>query len=519
MAHEQAFEEEGARSLPPSHRQWQAEERTEPDTAQMAETYDVMTKVNQRLAEHRTQPVRRTVGDATAWAATTLLGFSLLDPSNSFNLYVPPILLAIWLYNLNLHSLDIACAALDLQEFDRRWIGPLFEALSWPNRRIRRIVRLKLLHLLPMLSANEGLYLTERQRGAIYAALERSEPAEFKVAILKALVGFGDSRALPIVEKLATARAWFPSDCRVRREALICLPRLREQALKQAERLPQPRTSLGIAHAGPENTFSLQAERSGPPATSSQEDTGLAKLEAEREKVARPAMRMAFLVANWCVIVPFSLYQTVSCFASHQPLLGLGWTGATVGATQLYRISLSTKRVAMMRKQAQQRDIKAVGLLAEALTWPEQDLQYEAASALTALLPLLKANHASLLSAAQRDCLHQQLTLPNARSQSDLIVAILQAFQQVGDTAAIPYVERLANAGARTPQEQKVVLEAQECLPYLRLCADNNAASHSLLRASSMTDTAAADNLLRPARESPETRPEQLLRPGDIDAQ
>jgi hypothetical protein len=517
MAHEQAFEEQGETRLPSSHRQWQEVAQTEPDIAQMVEMHDVMTAVNQRLAEHRSQPLRRTIGDTVVGAATTMLLFSLLDPTNGFSAAVPPILIAMWLYNRNLHRLDVATAALNLQEFDRRWIGPLFEALSWPNSRIRRIVRLKLLHLLPLLTESDGRCLNQKQRISIYGILEQSHDNELKVAILKALVHFGDAPAVSVVERLANAKARTPAAYRVRREALICLPRLRERVLKQTEELAVRASSRECLPPDIAQTVGSHDDPLQSNPAMAQADSALAKLEAERDKVARPAMRMGFLVANWCIITPFCLFQTVSSFVSHQALLGLTWAGATIGATQLYRISLSTKRVAMMRKQAQQRDIKAVGLLAEALTWPEQDLQYEAASALTVLLPLLKANNASLLSASQRECLHQELTLQNARSQSDLIVAILQAFQQVGDTVAIPHVERLAAAKPRTPQEQKVVLEAQECLPYLRLCAGNNSASHSLLRASTMTDTAAADNLLRPAWENPETRPEQLLRPGNLD--
>ncbi|MCW3055439.1 MAG: hypothetical protein JWN14_4609, partial [Chthonomonadales bacterium] len=475
-----------------------------------------MTAVNQRLTEHRSQPLRRTIGDAFAGSAITLLALNLLDTRNSYNFIIPPILLTIWFYNRNLHALDLANAALNLQEFDHRWIGPLFEALSWPNRRIRKIVRLKLLNLLPMVKEEDSLSISQKHRWAIYAALEHSQDIELKIAILKALVRIGDNEAVPVVERIANARVWTLAGRRVRNEALACLPRLREQALKFQERFPVSTASARPLPLGQDGISSL-TDSQNPTAASVLDAATKATLEAEREKVSRPAMRVAFLVANWGIIVPYTAFQAVTSFADHQPLLGFCWTGLSVLTSQLYRVSLSRRRVSTMRKQAQQRDPKAVGQLAEALSWPDQDLQYEAASALTVLLPMLKANDASLLSAAQRECLHHELTLPNARTQSELMVAILQAFQQVGDNAAIPYVESLAVSKPRTPQEQKVVQEAQECLPYLRLCASNNSASHSLLRASSFTDTA-TDNLLRPSWDNPETRPEQLLRPSDQDA-
>ena len=149
MAHEQAFEEQGEESLPPSHRQWQADERTETDLAQIVEMYEVMKTVNQRLSEHRTQPVRQTVGETTGLECER-------DPphhtprSCEQSLGTPSLLSLAIQPQSTLPRCSPRCV--NLQEFDTRWIGPLFEALSWPNRRIRRIVRLKLLNLLPMLT-------------------------------------------------------------------------------------------------------------------------------------------------------------------------------------------------------------------------------------------------------------------------------------------------------------------------------------------------------------------------------
>ena len=183
MAHEQAFEDRGEANLPPSHREWQDAERSETDIAQMVEMYDVMTAVNQRLTEHRSQPLRRTLGDAFAGCTMTLLALNLLDTRNTYNFVIPPILLTIWFYNRNLHALDLANAALNLQEFDHRWIGPLFEALSWPNRRIRKIVRLKLLNLLPMVTEEHSLSINQKHRWAIYTELEHSQDIELKIGI------------------------------------------------------------------------------------------------------------------------------------------------------------------------------------------------------------------------------------------------------------------------------------------------------------------------------------------------
>ena len=53
------------------------------------------------------------------------------------------------------------------------------------------------------------------------------------VALLEALEKFGDARALPAVQKLATAFVLLPNGKRVQAAARACLPRLRERIQAQ----------------------------------------------------------------------------------------------------------------------------------------------------------------------------------------------------------------------------------------------------------------------------------------------
>src|SRR5205085_7757478 len=91
-----------------------------------------------------------------------------------------------------------------------------------------------------------------------------------------------------------------------------------------------------------------------------------------------------------------------------------------------------------------------------------------AARALVERLPQLKASDAGLLDRVHRDrlCLLlgiyvenplykdlQNLFRPNSDLAVDLRVAILQAFAQIGDSKALPVVERLARGEARTTGE------------------------------------------------------------------
>jgi hypothetical protein len=482
-------------------------------------------RLQRHLAGHRTPSPDRIVVNVTAWSATALLCANFFgqlaqpDASGVTLLIAGAVLVGNWF----LKKEDIAAAARTLDDYDAQWIGSLFEALPSANKRVRTIVTTRLVRMLNTMTAADARLLTPRDRATIQNFLMKPHHYELRIAILDALPSFGDAFSIPIVEKLAKAYARTSSDERLRLAARTCLPQLRDQVRDRMSRAAEHDVA---SPSEMETAPSLQRTlhwRNGidsrADAAAKTNSAELALLEAERVKVARPGMRMGFLIADWLIIVPYGLTQTIGAVSEHSLFVAACWAATTLAATQLYRVSLSSTRVELMRKQARQRDIKAVGLLAEALTWPEQSIQREAGTALTVLLPLLKANHAALLSAAQRECLHQRLTLQHARTDSNLIVAILQSFQQIGDTAAIPYVERLADARARSRAEAQVVQEAQECLPYLRLCASNNAASHSLLRASDMTAAAARDNLLRPAREQPDTKPEQLLRPGSSDTQ
>ena len=92
-------------------------------------------------------------------------------------------------------------------------------------------------------------------------------------------------------------------------------------------------------------------------------------------------------------------------------------------------------------------------------------------------------------------------------------MAILQAFAQVGDSSALPIVEKLAREEAKTVDQRRIQEAAQECLPALRLRAQKERDPHTLLRAtgSAGNDT---ETLLRAATTVQETPPEQLLRPG-----
>jgi hypothetical protein len=166
-------------------------------------------------------------------------------------------------------------------------------------------------------------------------------------------------------------------------------------------------------------------------------------------------------------------------------------------------------------------DLRCVGALVDVWNSPGR-IDYpvhiceQARTALTRLLPRLEAGDAPLLKETQRAVLRSILTsTANANSVKDADVdftlAILKAFENVGDWKSAPYVKRLT--GSVTPK--RIRDAASECLPYLQALAEKHKPGETLLRASSANEAAnvSPETLLRPAAPQQDVAPDTLLRP------
>ena len=137
---------------------------------------------------------------------------------------------------------------------------------------------------------------------------------------------------------------------------------------------------------------------------------------------------------------------------------------------------------------------------------------------LSKLLPLLTAADAQLLSTDHRDILNKLLLVAQKNGDQhnyylDLKLAILKAYEQIGDEAAIPVVERLAKLNVG---EHPLGKAARECLPKLRASAAVIRSGQTLLRPSSQKDEE-PNRLLRAASSVGTSDPDQLLRPSTIE--
>jgi hypothetical protein len=393
-------------------------------------------------------------------------------------------------------------AALLTPELDQTWIGPLIDALAYPNRTARNISRLRLTTLLPTLNSSDSEGLSVSRRALLFDYLTpwyAIYQPDFLCAIIRFGAKLGDEQAVAGTDSLAGMFAYTSAQRKVRTEARRCLPELEKRV---AERLAATEGFAEFASVGeirqeePRAQLSIQAQ------------SWLDEIGAESR--ARPGMRFGYLLASWCVIVPYMAYQAVLHFGRGELVYAGLFTLAAVMATQLYRLTLTPEQLRLAGKLASIDDVQAVGPLAEMTVWPDQRMKSMAMAALTRLLPRLKASDTQLLSPDQRTCLYESLRLENAKRCLDYQIAVLTALQQVGDIKALPYVRALAGSTAHTVRERSVVKAANECLPFLELCARDNHHSQILLRA--INSPVPDANLVRPAGRYADDDPELLLR-------
>jgi hypothetical protein len=325
------------------------------------------------------------------------------------------------------------------------------------------------------------------------------------LAILDTVEQVGNAEAIPYVERLSYAMISSAERKRVSAVAKAVLPRLRIRLQREAEAARQ----IVGAEADEEKLVADVTPQTRWAVT--QVESQLKLLDQEKKRHQQPGMRLGFLIASWCVIVPYTATQVWLSLTQGSWLGALIWSLLTIFGTQLHRFCLSPKQTEAARKLAMHDDVRGVGPLAEALDWPDSDIQMVAARALTRLLPRMQATDANLLNSGQRANLYRKLHPYQTGQQTDLQLAILKALEQIGDEAAVPHVRRLAGSFGLTSRQKQVKQAAIDCLPYLNARAAQLRVSQTLLRASSATGTS-ADMLLRPVENAVAAPAEQLLR-------
>jgi hypothetical protein len=165
------------------------------------------------------------------------------------------------------------------------------------------------------------------------------------------------------------------------------------------------------------------------------------------------------------------------------------------------------------KRLTQLQDKRLVGHLVDFSVWPDEPVRQAAKRALIQMLPQLKPADAGLISPAQQGVLRSFLHRRYSDSQTELQIAILQAYEQIGDERAMTAVQGLANLNARTRDRQRVKDAANSCLPFLQQRRERQHSSQTLLRPTTAAEaTPPREVLLRPAAEQSGANPAELLR-------
>ncbi len=169
----------------------------------------------------------------------------------------------------------------------------------------------------------------------------------------------------------------------------------------------------------------------------------------------------------------------------------------------LLRLMANQKRAAEILARID--DVRAVPPLVEALPSDDGHIRRLTQAALVRLLPQMRATDSALLSEGHHAILNRELMGRNG----ELVIAILRAYEQVGDSIDLLPVERLARRLTFAPRGSAVRDAVESCLQYLRARARNESISHRLLHPADVPGPAEA--LLRPAG-CGEANPRLLLR-------
>lgn len=204
--------------------------------------------------------------------------------------------------------------------------------------------------------------------------------------------------------------------------------------------------------------------------------------------------------------------------------------GFTVGGAMMLigLIGLPMTLIAMYAKIArsasrdpipQEEGVHAIGPLLDRMMTDVLQIS-ELRERLARLLPRLQSEDASLLEARHYELLngylHRRVWGSHSwqRGEKAYLLAVLDAYARVGDTRALPDVERIAQGKVTSVlQDAEIRNAAQRCLPHLQQNAEQLRMQETLLRSSQISG--ASENLLRPAAAATDTGSHQLLRAVD----
>ena len=231
--------------------------------------------------------------------------------------------------------------------------------------------------------------------------------------------------------------------------------------------------------------------------------------EAEKKRSKRLHFRLLLPVSG---LQTFSFSLTANHFSGWKRAIVFlsGFGGALLCAAILQSVSRTTALSLLSDAICKCDDVRALPFFIA--TVENTALNGSQEEMLHRLLGLLRMKDSGLLQERHRKFLNRYL-LRREEYNAFLKVAILEAYQQVGDESALQTVERLIaqRVGEYNGREERVHCAAEECLPYLQRNLGHVTQIQHLLRPSSPPEK--QEELLRPARDIKEDK--ALLRASD----
>ena len=171
--------------------------------------------------------------------------------------------------------------------------------------------------------------------------------------------------------------------------------------------------------------------------------------------------------------------------------LGSGLGAAIAGITLLTRTERLSRQIEGLVEASGNRTL--IGYLCLML---RDSNEAEVRNVLTSVLPLLQRTEVLILDTEHRQILNSVLARTN-RAEDRLRISILKAWEQIGDSSALPFVQRLAAGNLSARRNREIHRAAQKCLAVLPSIVGENDAKMVLLRPLQHTDVSSED-LLRP---------------------
>ncbi len=288
-----------------------------------------------------------------------------------------------------------------------------------------------------------------------------------------------------------------------------------EQTTEQVETITNETTTSANTQTGVDETTDTVLS---PADEVDQAVRRLAAPGIRRHENSAVGLRMTYLAIATLAFVPyggFLIYEGVVQSALWLVALGLGLIFSPVA---LHRLTLGERHMTRILDMAYSPDKSNVGVLIDALMWPDEHAKRTARFGLTRLLPTLNMEDAPLITKQHRNILYSCLHPAQAPNNIRFVLAILKGLEQIGDQSAVPVVSALckprkwrdpASSGAKRYLE--VQKAAQHCLNFLEQSLQTQNARQSLLRASQPVQPT-GEHLLRSSIKKGATDPAQLLR-------